>query len=84
MRFQEISEQTVAPAPAGVVGAMPQTQPTIGAPVAGAPGAPAATTPQQQAAQVAQQKQQKDAQRKAIQDQITALQKQLADLNNQQ
>jgi len=86
MRFQEISE--VAPAPAGVVGATPLAQPTTGAPPAATPGAPAvpgaATNPQMQAAQLAQMKKQKDDQRKAIQGQIAALQKQLADLNSQQ
>lgn len=87
MRFQEISEQPVSPTP-GVGGAMPMAQPTIGTPPAATPGAPAtpgaATNPQMQAAQLAQLKKQKDDQRKAIQGQIAALQKQLADLNSQQ
>jgi hypothetical protein len=87
MRFQEISEQPVAPAP-GIGGAVPMAAPTIGAPPAATPGAPAvpgaATNPQMQAAQLAQQKKQKEDQRKAIQGQIAALQKQLADLSSQQ
>lgn len=37
--------------------------------------------PKMQAAQLAKQKQEKDKQKKQIQDQIAALQKQLADLN---
>jgi hypothetical protein len=79
MRYSDFAEQmgtigtTAAP-----VGAAPTGAP----PAAGLTGNVGATQdPRMQAADLAKQKQQKDQQKKAIQDQIAALQKQLADLN---
>jgi len=83
MRYSEIAEQ-------GTIGSTPL--PTAGGstiPTTAAPTAPSGLTgnvaalqdPKMQAANLAKQKQQKDQQKKENQDQIAALQKQLADLN---
>jgi hypothetical protein len=79
MRYSDFAEQM------GTVGT---TATPIGAAPTGAPPAAGLTgnvgamqDPRMQAADLAKQKQQKDQQKKAIQDQIAALQKQLADLN---
>jgi hypothetical protein len=79
MRYSDFAEQI------GTIGA---TTAPMGAAPAGAPPAAGLTgnvgamqDPRMQAADLAKQKQQKDQQKKAIQDQIAALQKQLADLN---
>ena len=78
MRYSDFAEQI------GTIG-------TTAAPMGAAPGTPPAAgltgnvgamqDPRMQAANLAKQKQDKDQQKKAIQDQITALQKQLSDLN---
>lgn len=80
MRYKEIIEQI------GTVGSMPlATAPgvsTTSAPGSSLSGNVAATQdPRMQAANLAKQKQEKDKQKKMIQDQIAALQKQLSDLN---
>lgn len=81
MRYQEFSEQTTVgstsmPAAGG------STVPSTAAPAGGLSGNVAALQdPRMQAANLAKQKQEKDKQKRAIQDQIAALQKQLADLN---
>lgn len=71
MRFTEISEQT----PIGTT----LSGTSSGNNLVG--NTAAIQSPGMQAAQLMKQKQEKDQQKKAIQDQITALQKQLADLN---
>ena len=74
MRYSDFAEQI------GTIGAT--TAPAGAPPAAGLTGNVGATQdPRMQAADLAKQKQQKDQQKKAIQDQIAALQKQLADLN---
>lgn len=81
MRYSDFAEQasigsTPMPTPGG------SSVPTTSAPTAGLTGNTAALQdPRMQAANLAKQKQEKDKQKKAIQDQIAALQKQLADLN---
>ena len=74
MRYSDFAEQI------GTIGAT--TAPAGAPPAAGLTGnVGAMQDPRMQAADLAKQKQQKDQQKKAIQDQIAALQKQLADLN---
>ena len=75
MRIRELFEQTVAPQPMALGATVP---PPVGAPVP--PGGAAQPNNAMQAAQAVQAKQQKTQQEKALQDQITALQKQLSDL----
>lgn len=79
MRYSDFAEQ---------VGTIGTTAAPMGAAPVGAPPSPGLTgnvgamqDPRMQAADLAKQKQQKDQQKKAIQDQIAALQKQLSDLN---
>lgn len=81
MRYLEFSEQ----APIGSTPMPPaggSTVPSTAAPAGGLTGNVAALQdPRMQAANLAKQKQEKDKQKKAIQDQIAELQKQLSDLN---
>lgn len=79
MRYSDFAEQ---------IGTIGTTATPMGATPPGAPPAAGLTgnvgamqDPRMQAADLAKQKQQKDQQKKAIQDQIAALQKQLSDLN---
>jgi len=75
VRIRELFEQTVAPQPMALGATVP---PPGGAP---APlGGAAQPNNAMQAAQAVQAKQQKTQQEKTLQDQITALQKQLSDL----
>jgi hypothetical protein len=86
MRINELFEQTFAPVPAGQVGATAPTTPSAGgtaaAPGMTGPGMADLNSPAVKAAQLASQNQQKAAQKKSIQDQIAALQKQLSDLQS--
>lgn len=77
MKIFELVEQVGT---IGTVGstAMPTSAP---APAVGGQNAAALSDPKMQAANLAQQKQAKNQQKKQIQDQIMALQRQLADLN---
>lgn len=79
MRFQDLIEQT----PVGTIGSTPA--PTSAAPTGTAPNlsgnVDALQDPRMQAANLAKQKQEKEQQKRSIQAQIAALQKQLADLN---
>lgn len=79
MRYNEFFEQApIGSTPMPTSGAVPP----MGTPQANMTGNTAALQdPKMQAAQLAMQKQNKDKQKKAIQDQITALQRQLSDLN---
>jgi hypothetical protein len=83
MRYSDFAEQigtigtTATPMGAAPPGTPPSTPPASG--LTGNVGA--MQDPRMQAADLAKQKQQKDQQKKAIQDQIAALQKQLSDLN---
>lgn len=81
MRYSEIVEQTtIGSSPMPAAGG--STVPSTAAPAGSLSGNVAALQdPRIQAANLAKQKQDKDKQKRAIQDQITALQKQLADLN---
>ena len=72
MRINELFEQTPAPAPAGGTATPGMT----------GPGMADLNNPAVKAAQLASQNQQKAAQKKSIQDQIAALQKQLSDLQS--
>jgi hypothetical protein len=81
MRYSEFSEQ---------IGTIGTTTAPIGTAPVGASAPPgtgltgntgAMQDPRMQAANLAKQRQDKDQQKKAIQDQIAALQKQLSDLN---
>jgi hypothetical protein len=79
MRYSDFAEQigTIGTTATPIGAAPPGTPPASG--LTGNVGA--TQDPRMQAADLAKQKQQKDQQKKAIQDQIAALQKQLADLN---
>lgn len=86
MKVVELLEQVPigsTPFPAAGGSTVPPTSGTApqAAPIGVAGNTQQLQDPKMQAAQLAKQKQEKDKQKKAIQDQIAALQKQLTDLN---
>lgn len=78
MKYSEIIEQLTTIAPTNMPTAA-TSAPASGATLSG--NISSLQDPKFQAAQLAKQRQEKDKQKKAIQDQIAALQKQLSDLN---